>query len=111
MLTLIIILFALAAVLGIILISYVMQNKETPKGIVFLHGPVAATALVLLIIYVISNIGGPVPSMVLFIIAALGGVILVIRDFTGKGVPKGLAVLHGLLAVTGFVMLILFFLR
>ncbi len=35
MLTITVILFALAAIFGLILISYVLRGKETPKGIVF----------------------------------------------------------------------------
>lgn len=108
MLTLAIILFALAALFGIILISYVLRGKQTPKGIVLLHGPLAATALIILIIYILNNTPAPVSSMVLFIIAAIGGVIMVVRDFSGKTVPKGLAVAHGLIAVTAFILLLLF---
>ncbi len=76
-----------------------------------MHGPIAALALIILIIYVLNNDVSPVASMVLFIIAAVGGVILVIRDFTGKSLPKPLAIMHGLIAVTGFVLLILFVFR
>jgi len=111
MLTAIIILFSLAAIFGLTLLTFVLRGKETPKGIVFLHGPIAATALILLIIYVVNNTVSPVPSMVLFIIAAIGGVILVIRDFTRKSVPKSLAVVHGLIAVTGLILLIMFVLK
>ncbi len=99
--------FALAAVLGMVLLSFVLKGKETPKGVVFTHGPLAAIGLVLLIIYTINN-PGPVESIVLFIIAALGGVVLVIRDLSRKPIPKWLAVLHGLIAVSGFIFLLIF---
>ena len=79
--------FALAAVLGMILLSFVLKGKETPKGVVFTHGPLAVIGLVLLIIYTVKN-PGPVESIVLFVIAALGGLILVIRDLTNKPIPK-----------------------
>jgi hypothetical protein len=49
-----------------------------------------------------------VESAVLFVIAALGGFIMMARDVTGKSIPKWLAVVHGLLAVTGFVLLLVF---
>jgi hypothetical protein len=100
--------FSLAAILGIILISFVLRGKETPKGIVFLHGPIAAVGLVLLIIYALRNTPSPVESIVLFIIAATGGVILVWHDIKGKPFPKWLAVVHGLIAVTGFIFLLMF---
>jgi peptidoglycan/LPS O-acetylase OafA/YrhL len=99
--------FALAAILGMVLLSFVLKGKETPKGIVFTHGPLAAIGLILLIIYTINN-PGPIESIVLFTIAALGGVVLVVRDLSKKPVPKWLAVVHGLIAVSGFIFLLVF---
>ena len=99
--------FALAAILGMILLSYVLKGKETPKGVVFTHGPLAAIGLVLLIIYTVNN-PGPVESIVLFTIAALGGVVMLVKDLSGKPIPKWLAVVHGLIAVSGFIFLLVF---
>jgi hypothetical protein len=48
-------LFAGAALLGMYLISFVLRSKETPKGLVLLHGLFAATSLVLLIFYTINR--------------------------------------------------------
>lgn len=101
-------LFALAAILGMVLLTFVLQGKETPKGVVFTHGPLAAAGLVLLIIYAFQQSPGPVEAIVLFAIAATGGIILVVRDLSGKAIPKWLAVIHGLTAVTGFVFLLVF---
>lgn len=100
--------FALAAILGMILISYVLQNKETPKGLAFTHGPLGAIGIVLLIIYVIYHSPGPIESIVLFVLAAFMGFILIFRDLTGRSIPKWLALLHGLTAVTGFIFLLIF---
>lgn len=99
--------FALAAILGMILLSYVLREKETPKGVVFTHGPLAAIGLILLIIYTVNQ-PGPVESIVLFTIAALGGVVMLVKDLSGKKIPKWLGVLHGLLAVSGFIFLLVF---
>jgi hypothetical protein len=49
-----------------------------------------------------------VQSIVLFIIAALGGITLFIRDITGKVLPVWLAVVHALLAVSGFIFLLIY---
>jgi peptidoglycan/LPS O-acetylase OafA/YrhL len=100
--------FALAALLGMYLLSFVLQGKETPKAIVFTHGPLAVIGLVLLIIYITR--GGPNPweSLTLFVLAALGGLYMLSRDLTGRPIPKFLAIGHGLLAVAGFVLLLLF---
>lgn len=98
-------LFALAAIIGMYLLALVLQRKETPKAVALIHGLFAAVALVLLIIYN-SRHPSLVESIVLFIIAALGGLVLITRDLMGKTVPKGLALVHGLIAMTGFVFLL-----
>src|SRR4051794_39891985 len=100
--------FALAALLGLYLLSFVLQNKETPKGIAFTHGPLAATGLIILIIYAIFNQPSPIISIILFVLAALGGIMLIYRDIMGKSVPKWMAIGHGLTAVVGFIFLIIF---
>lgn len=103
--------FALAAVLGMFLISFVLKDKETPKAVVFTHGPLAVVGLILLIIYSVKQSPGPVEAIVLFVIAAAGGLVMVWRDLTRRTVPKWLAVIHGLLAVAGFVFLLVFALK
>jgi hypothetical protein len=100
--------FALAAVLGATLLTFVLRTTPTPKGVVFAHGLLAAIGLVLLLIYTFRNSPGPMESAILFVIAALGGFVLFWKDITNKPVPKWLAVLHGVLAITGFVFLLLF---
>ncbi len=100
--------FALAALLGSYLLSFVLQNKNTPKGVVFTHGSLAATGLIILIIYALFNHPSPIVSIILFVLAALGGITLVYRDITGKTVPKWLAIGHGLTAIAGFIFLIIF---
>ncbi|HYG53378.1 MAG TPA: hypothetical protein VD905_20920 [Flavobacteriales bacterium] len=108
MLYTIIALFAIAAIIGIYLISLVLQNKETPKAIAIVHGLFAATGLVLLIIYMINTGADLVQVIVLFAITALGGIVLFARDLMGKSLPKALALVHGLLAVTAFVFLLVY---
>jgi hypothetical protein len=106
MLGLIIILFALAALGGIYLLSFILQNKNTPKGVALIHGSVAAISLVLLILYTLFNNHSFLISVVFFIVAALLGFTLFYRDITGKSLPKWLAIGHGLSAVVGFVFLL-----
>lgn len=101
-------LFSIAAILGLILISHVLTNKATPKGLAFIHGGIAAVGILLLIFYSFYNTPSPLESLGLFIIAALGGFVLIFRDLTGKSIPKWLALTHGLIAVTAFSFLIVF---
>lgn len=100
--------FALAAILGLLLLSFILKGKETPKGVAIVHGLLAMTGLVLLIIYTTQHLPGPIKSLILFIIAAMAGSLVFSRDITNKPIPKWLAVVHGLIAVTGFAFLLLF---
>src|SRR4051794_374718 len=104
MLYLIIGLFALAAVLGIILIRSLLVPQRPPRAAVYIHGLLAAIGLVLLIAFVLRNNNSNklTSSIILFVIAALGGFTLFFRDLKGKLGPVWLAVIHALVAVSGF---------
>jgi hypothetical protein len=103
-----IIIFTIAAMIGLYLLALVLQQKETPKAIALVHGLLAATALVLLIIYTVQTGADLLEAIILFVIAALGGSVLFARDIKGKPLPKWLAIAHGLLAVSGFIFLLIY---
>jgi hypothetical protein len=107
MLYLTIALFAIAAVMGIINLKHWMGEEKPPRWAVYTHGLFAASALVLLLVQAMSGPGANLrTSLVFFIIAALGGFYLFARDLKGKVGPGWLAMVHGLVAVTGFVLLL-----
>lgn len=110
MLYIIIGLFAVAAMAGVILANAIISGRpETPKAAVVAHGLFAASALGLLIYFAIENPDGyPRLATVLFIIAALGGGVLLIRDLKGKPGPVGLVVVHAVVAVAAFALLLVF---
>ena len=101
----------MTAILGMYLLSLVLRSKSTPKGITIIHGLMAVVALVLLIVYSFGHTPGPWVSILVFVVAALGGFIMNYRDITGKSVPKWLGIAHGLIAIAGFVLLLLFAFR
>ena len=102
-------LFALSAVLGMTILVKWLTKKEASKAVIYSHGLVAATALVLLVVYAIQNPENfPQTSIVLFVIAALGGFYMFIRDIQKKASPLAIAFIHALLAVTGLITLLLF---
>lgn len=110
MLILAIVFFSLAIILGLFLLAYVLQNKETPKALAFIHGPLAAIGLILLIAYAYTSPHSSLYltiSIILFILAAFGGITLISIDLMGKPVPKWMALGHGITALTGFILLIL----
>src|SRR5436853_7799018 len=92
--------FAVAAVLGLVIASAIVSKKpETPKAAVYGHGALAATALVLLIVYMYNNPEHyPQWSLILFVVAAIGGFILFANDMRKKPGPILLVVIHALVA-------------
>ena len=103
-----IVIFGMTAIFGMYLLSLILRNKTTPKGLTIIHGVMAALALILLLIFSYGPSPGPWPSIIVFALAAMGGFVLNYRDITGKKVPKWLGIVHGLLAVAGFVLLLIF---
>lgn len=103
-----IICFSLAALLGMALLSFVIKGKKIPKIIALTHGPLALAGIILLIIYAYLNGHGPIASLTLFIIAALGGLTLFYKDMTGKPVPAWMALAHGMLAFVAFLLLVIY---
>jgi len=53
----------------------------------------------------------PITSLVLFLIAALGGFTMFFIDLKGKPIPKWLALLHPLIAVIAVLSLVVFILN
>jgi drug/metabolite transporter superfamily protein YnfA len=101
--------FALAAVAGLTIFVTWLKKRTASRPVVYLHGLLAATALVLLAIFSFNQPENfPKFSLVLFVLAALGGFYMFSRDMRGKSNPLGLAGAHALLAVAGFVLLLIF---
>lgn len=102
-------LFALAAVAGLTILVSWLNKKNASRAVIYSHGLLAAAALVLLAVFSYNNPDSfPKYSLIFFVIAALGGFYMFFRDMKGKSSPMALAGLHALLAVGGFVMLLIF---
>lgn len=108
-----IILFIIAAIFGLIVLTAILKDKPTPKAAVFTHGPIAAIALIIVIIYAVMGHMHPllITSIVLFVLAALGGLTLFTIDMRKKTIPKLLAILHPILAVIALITLIVYVLQ
>jgi hypothetical protein len=105
---LIISLFGLGALVGLYLIALVLQKKETPKFVALIHGAFVATALVLLMWYAYNQHADLAETIIIFVVAALGGITLFVRDITKKSLPPWLAVGHAIIAVIGFLYLVIY---
>lgn len=111
MVTLTIGLFACAAVLGIVLAILHFTNKKMPLALAVFHGLFAVAAVLMLIVAVMKLAAAGLLGIALtiFVIAALGGLFLfLVYYLPRKKLPSAIVVLHGLLAVTGFVLLLVF---
>lgn len=108
MLTYALIVFAIAAVGGLVLASSVLRGKLAPWAISVLHALLGASGLVLLILTVLQ---GAAPARVsaalgLLVVAALGGFYLASLHLRGTVAPKAVVFIHAGVAVAGFLTLL-----
>ena len=103
------ILLALTAVGGLVLAGIrFARDAEPPAWLAMVHGLLAGAAVTLLL-YAAFTVGLPslaVWALVLFVLAALGGVYLNLGfHWHHQPLPKGIIVAHAGIAVLGFVLL------
>lgn len=108
MLTYALIIFAIAAVGGLVLASSVLRGKFAPWVISILHALLGASGLVLLIMTVLQ---GTAPARAtaalgLLVVAALGGFFLASIHLRGKIAPKAVVFIHAGVAVAGVLTLL-----
>lgn len=109
MLYLTIVLFALAAIVGSIILKNWLTSTDTSRSVIYLHGIFAAAALILLIVFALQNPDHyPKASIILFVIGALGGFYMFAKDLKHKMSPVWLAVVHALFGIAGFLILLFF---
>ncbi len=102
-------LFALAAVLGLIILVKWLTKKTASRGVIYSHGIFAAVALVLVVAFSLQNPDNfPKLSLILFVISATAGFYMFFRDLRHKMSPISLALLHALVSVAAFIGLIVF---
>ena len=104
-----ILLFAIAAVAGLIMAITHFRKATAPRPVLaVLHGVFAASGLVVLLLALIKvgMQGAPAIALGLLLVAALGGFGLLSFHLRGRALPSGLVVGHALLAVAGFVTLL-----
>jgi len=102
--------FLLAVVLGLYLLSLVLRSKQIPKAAAMIHGFFAVAGLILLMVYPFYHTPAPILSLILFVLAALGGFTMAYKSISGKPVPAWMAMGHGTLAIIAVATLIVFIL-
>lgn len=103
-------LFIIAAIFGSVILKAILKNKRTPSLMSLMHGSFAFGALLIVITYVASGHTSPllITSMVLFILAALGGFTLLTFDLSKKPIPRALALGHPALAIIALTLLVVY---
>lgn len=102
-----VIIFAIAALGGLFLASYVLRGKLAPWAVSILHALLGATGLVVLVLAVLQGgTGRLTAALALLVVAALGGFYLASLHARRKIAPKGVVFLHAGLAVVGFLTLL-----
>ena len=101
-----VIVFAIAALGGLILASSVLRGKFAPWSLSLVHAGLGAAGLILVLLAILQGTAGPIATaFVILLIAALGGFYLASLHLRKNIAPKGVVVIHAALAVTGFLIL------
>ncbi len=104
-----VLLIAVAAVIGLYMAVGHFKGRTPPKaGVAILHGLVAVSGVILLLLGVWEIGFGTAHTwaLVLFGVAALGGLYLVSHHMRQRPLPNGVIVIHGLVAVVAFLVLL-----
>ena len=108
MLTYALVIFAVAALGGLVLASSVLRGKLAPWAISILHALLGASGLVLLIVSVLQGqaAGRVTAALGLLVLAALGGFYLASLHLRKQVAPKAVVFVHAGVAVVGFLTLL-----
>lgn len=108
MLTYALIVFAIAALGGLVLASSVLRGKLAPWALSILHALLGATGLVLLLLEVMRGSGATraLAALLLLVVAALGGFYLASIHARKAVAPKAVVFVHAGVAVLGFLVLL-----
>ncbi len=105
-----VIIFAIAAIGGLILAKSLFLEKLPPWTLSLTHAVLGATGLVLLIVAVLqgNSTSRITASLGLFLVAALGGFFLASFHMRKVIAPKAIILIHAGVAVVGFLTLLSF---
>lgn len=98
MLILLLTIFVMTAILGGYMLSYIWPEKTPPKRVAIIHGSLGGIGILLLAILSLNH-HVFVPSLIIFICVAAGGVFLFSHHKSGKQIPRLIAVGHGIAAL------------
>lgn len=108
MLTCAVAIFAVAAVVGLLMANKVLRAKLAPWPMSIVHALLGASGLVVLVLTVLQGDppGRLTAALGLLVVAALGGFYLASIHLSGKIAPKAVVFIHAGVAVAGFLTLL-----
>lgn len=108
MLKIALLVFAIAALGGLVLAAHVLRGRFAPWAVSLLHAALGATGIGLLLWVVMNGIGpaSATAALCLFALAALGGFYLASLHLRRKLPPKAVVFIHASVAVIGFLTLV-----
>ncbi|MGH8251309.1 MAG: hypothetical protein ACREVI_11560 [Steroidobacteraceae bacterium] len=104
-----VLLIVVAAAIGLYMAVQHFRGHTPPKaGLAILHGLLAVSGVIVLLLGVWEIGFGTTHTwaLVLFAVAALGGLYLVSHHMRQRPLPNGVIVIHGLVAVIAFLVLV-----
>lgn len=106
MLTYAVIIFAITAVGGLALASFVLRGKLAPWALSLIHAGAGATGLILTGLVFLEGTGSTIGiALALLVLASLGGFYLASFHLKKSVAPRGVVVIHAGLAIVGFLIL------
>ncbi len=112
MLILAIVLFLAAVICGLFLLTAILQDRPVNQTVRVLHGIFAALGVLILIVYMLNFMAGQssllIVSLILLIVAAIGGLTLVMLAKKGKQIPKLAVIVHPIIALAGLIALVIY---
>lgn len=102
------VIFAIAALGGLILASRVLCQKFAPWALSVVHALLGAAGLILLIVLLVQGSATQqvLAGFVILLIAALGGFFLASFHLRKRLPPKIVVIIHAALAIIGFLTLL-----
>jgi hypothetical protein len=95
--------FAVAALGGIVLAFHVLRRRFAPWALSLLHAALGATGIVLVLVVVINGArGNTALALALFVVAALGGFLLASFHYRKQLPPAAIVLVHAVVALAGF---------
>jgi uncharacterized membrane protein len=107
MLTYAVIVFAIGALGGLILSTFVLRGRFAPWALSLLHGALGVTGFVLVVISALRNpLSGPlIFAVVLLVVTALTGLYLASRHYRSMLTPRALVATHAGFALSFLLIL------